>query len=795
MNAENFPKVTARTPVGAGGVLCYPGFEIDVDRGELRVEGRAVAIRPKTFALLIYLAQHPGRLLARDELVQAVWRDVIVTDDSLVQCVSELRSALGDQRQQVIRTVPRRGYMLELQPVTPASPREAVAADLISPVASSESRAPPQPGANRRSVRCAPPPIDCTAPNLAERILVEQADATMARVDDVPRHLCVIFAADVAGYSRLISRDEVATLTQLVAARQLMARLFAAHRGRIVNSVGDSVLAEFSTVIDAIQAAIAIQRELDAAVASTAPDRRVLFRIGLQLGEVMVKGADIYGDGVNVAARLQTLADPGGIVVSGAVFDQIRGRLSIPFVNLGEQTLKNIERPVTAFGLSAVAIAALPQDVFGLTAPNPGRAIRLYGAILLVALVVCGATWFAFQSDTIEHRLANAPQQPSAPRPSRQSIAVLPLVSMTDPAKDDYFADGLTEDIIAALGRFTDISVRSRNAVFAYKGRTPRPEEVGRDLNVRYVLEGSVRRSVDSILVAVHLTDTARGTVLWSEQYQVEPKNIFAVQDTIKRRIAGSLSIRLTNVELANAAPKVPGSMEAYDLVLRGRDLASRFSRTANSEARSMFEAAIDRDPNYPPAYVGLGRLDLTAVIYGWTDSPSEALERAEGLGRKVIAMDDTNVGAYVLLGLTYSQLGEYDRAIDELRRALQLNRSDVEAYSGLGIALLWAGDVPGAIDALETAVQFQPTSTADQDFHLGTAYLLAGREADAIRVFEHSLDRNSGDPFINAMLAASYAAAGRSSDAKRQADLVRRQFPLVHSADFGSRFRNGEHR
>ena len=312
---------------------------------------------------------------------------------------------------------------------------------------------------------------------------------------------------------------------------------------------------------------------------------------------------------------------------------------------------------------------------------------------------------------------------------------------------------------------------------------------------MRYVLEGSVRRSVDSILIVVHLTDTAHGTVLWSEKYQVEPKNIFAVQDTIERRIAGSLSVRLTNVELANAAAKMPGSMEAYDLVLRGRDLASRFSRKANSEARSMFEAAIDRDPNYLSAYVGLGRLELTAVTMGWTDSPTEALERAEGLARKVIAIDDTNVGAHVLLGLTYSQQGEYDRALDELRRALQLNPSDVEAYSGLGIALLWAGDVPGAIDALETAVQFQPTSTADQDFHLGTAYLLAGREADAIRVFEHSLDRNSGDPFINAMLAASYAAAGRSSDAKRQADLVRRQFPLVHSADFGSRFRNGEHR
>jgi adenylate cyclase len=617
----------------------------------------------------------------------------------------------------------------------------------------------------------------------------------MTRVAQVARHLCVILAADVAGYSRLMGRDEEGTLAQLVAARRRMDHLVTAHNGRVVNSVGDSVLAEFSSVIDAIQAAIGIQRELDAAVASTAPDRRVLFRIGLQLGEVIVKGTDIYGDGVNVAARLQTLADPGGIVVSGAVFDQLRDRVSIAFADLGEQAVKNIERPVRAYGLSAEAIAALPPDTSGaMERPSHRRAMRLCGVIALAVLAVAVAAWLALRSEAIQEWLTKATPQ-SVPAPTRQTIAVLPLVSMTDPAKDDYFADGLTEDIIAALGRFTDISVRSRNAVFSYKGRSPRPQEVGRNLGVRYVLEGSVRRSVDSILVAVHLTDTARGTVLWSEQYQVEPKDIFAVQDSIKRRIAASLSVKLASLELASTATKAPSSLEAYDLVLRGRDLASRYSRKATSQARSMFEAAIDRDPNYLPAYVGLGRLDLMAVINGWTDSPSEALERAEGLGRKVIATDGTNVGGHVLLGRTYIQQGEYDRALDELKRALQLNPSDIEAYAGLGIALLWAGDVPGAINALETAVQFQPASTADEEFHLGTAYLLAGRANDAIRVLERSLDRNSGHAYVNAMLAASYAAAGRSADAQRQAELVRRQFPFIGSADFGSLFRNNEHR
>jgi len=312
-----------------------------------------------------------------------------------------------------------------------------------------------------------------------ERVRDKRAVRLMTSVDHVARHLCVILAADVAGYSRLMGRDEEGTLAQLVAARRRMDRLVAAHHGRIVNSVGDSVLAEFSSVIDAIQSAIAIQRELAAAVASTASDQRVLFRIGLQLGEVIVKGTDIYGDGVNVAARLQTLADPGGIVVSGAVFDQLRDRLPIAFTNLGEQAVKNIERPVPAFGLSADAIAALPPDASGELAPNRGRIFRRYGVIALVVLVVGGATWLALHSDAIRDRLTTAAPQPSALGPSRQSIAVLPLVSMTDPAKDDYFADGLTEDIIAALGRFTDISVRSRNAVFSYKGRSPRPEEVG----------------------------------------------------------------------------------------------------------------------------------------------------------------------------------------------------------------------------------------------------------------------------------------------------------------------------
>jgi adenylate cyclase len=371
----------------------------------------------------------------------------------------------------------------------------------------------------------------------------------------------------------------------------------------------------------------------------------------------------------------------------------------------------------------------------------------------------------------------------------------LPLEALGAEGGSDYFADGLTEDVISALGRFRDLSVMSFGAVFAYKGKHPAPAEVGRELRVRYVVEGFIRRGPERIRVSVSLTDTNRNAVLWSEKYEAEPKDIFAVQDQITRRIGGALAVRVTSLEVAKSATKPPNNLEASDLVLRGRDLLSRLTRSANAQARGLFERAIELDPAYAPAFVGLGRVNLNAVNHGWTQDPRESLERAESFGRKAIGLDDISPGAHALLGRVALHFGDYDRALDELKRAIELNGSDAEAYSGLATVLLYRGDIAGAMTAGEFYAELQPDLSAVDAFNLATTYLLADRGADAVRILEQAHNRNRALLETNVILAAAYAEVGRQQDAERQAESVRQRFPGFSSQEFGSLFRDASQR
>ena len=616
----------------------------------------------------------------------------------------------------------------------------------------------------------------------------------MAKHEHVERKLAAILAADVVGYSRLMGANEVGTLRALKAVRKdHVDPAIAAHGGRIVKTTGDGLLVDFPSVVDAVACAVIIQREMIGRNADVPEEKRIVFRVGINIGDVIIDGNDIFGDGVNIAARLESICEPGGLCISDTARDQVRDKLPLAFADRGEQQVKNIARPVRVFGLAPQAIAQAPELSLGRATPaKPSNRAMLAAALALVMVFAGAAAWW-----TMRQAVSPASQMASAPVTSgtdvRPSIAVLPLVSLADVAKDDYFADGLTEDIISALGRFSEFVVRSRNAVFSYKGKAPRPEEVGRELDVRYIVEGSIRRSPERIRISIRLTDAARGALLWSEQYDAEPKDIFSVQDEITRRIAGTLATRLTNLELAKAATKPPSNLEAYDIVLRGRDLSARVNRSANSQARVLFERAIELDPTYAPAYIGLGRVELNGVIQGWTADPEAALQRAETLGQKAIAIDSTSAGAHALLGSTYIRYADYDRALDEMRRAVELNNSDPDAYAGLATALLWAGDVDASVKAFETAGQFRPNPTATESVELGIAYLLADRNADAIRTLERAVARNKTHTYTNAILAAAYAQAGRQADAVRQAETVRGLNPRFDSADFGSLLRKPE--
>jgi class 3 adenylate cyclase/TolB-like protein/cytochrome c-type biogenesis protein CcmH/NrfG len=615
----------------------------------------------------------------------------------------------------------------------------------------------------------------------------------------VERRLAAIMAADVVGYSRLMGGDEVGTLRALRTHRsELIDPTIASRRGRIVKTTGDGLLAEFPSAVEAVACAITIQRGLASRNTSTAEEKRLTFRIGINIGDIIIEANDIFGDGVNVAARLETLCEPGGVCISRAVRDQVRDKMPVAFDDLGEQQVKNIARPVRAFGLGPNAIAAapdLPQSA-GIAATRHGHAGMFAAFIVALSIAGAGCAWWLLAAPTIISRQAEDVAAPAAPvAPARASIAVLPFTSLTADGDSDYFADGLTEDIISALGRFRELSVIARAAVFGYKGKSPTPVEVGRDLKVRYVVDGSIRRAPERFRVSVSLTDTTRSAVLWSEKYDVEPKDIFSVEDQITRRISGALAVRVSSLELARSVAKPPNNVEAYDLVLRGRDLLGRLTRSNNLEARRLFERAIEIDPTYAPAYVGLGRVNRFSAIEGWAQEPIGALERAASLARKAIELDDLNAGAQALLGQLLVQFGEYERALDALKRAIDLNGSDPEAYRGLAAVLLWRGDTQGAIAAGEALGRFQPDLSAPDAFHLAMAYVLADRDADAIRILRQSLDRDSTDPNTNIMLAAAYAQAGNQPEAERQSVSVRNRFPLFSRERFGTLLREASQR
>jgi TolB-like protein/Tfp pilus assembly protein PilF len=376
----------------------------------------------------------------------------------------------------------------------------------------------------------------------------------------------------------------------------------------------------------------------------------------------------------------------------------------------------------------------------------------------------------------------------------RLSVAILPL-AMLDSSGDDYLADGLTEDIIGALSRFSELTVLSQRTVASFKGRSPTREEIARDLRVRYLAEGSVRRGGGRLRISMRLANAEDGSLVWAEQYETEADQLFAIQGEIVRNITGALAVRVTNSEQARIAARPPASLEAYDLVLRGRDLLSRLNRSATSNARAVFERAVELDPNYAPAYVGLGRADLVSVHLGWTPDPAGTLRRAESRARKAVGLDEFNPSAHALLGRVYARLGEYDRAVETQRHAYALNPNDPEICAGLGDALLWNGEIDEARRMLEIAARLDPKLPSQDLFYLGAAYFLGGQHALAAQTFERTVARRDGNPFIHAMLAAIYADAGRPEEAKRQVAEVRRQNPLFDLDAFGTLFRNPAHR
>jgi adenylate cyclase len=410
---------------------------------------------------------------------------------------------------------------------------------------------------------------------------------------------------------------------------------------------------------------------------------------------------------------------------------------------------------------------------------------------LLATILAVGAWWLASSRDNSQATVDSVEHSRSR---GRISIAVLPLAP-AESSSEDYFADGLTEDIISALARFPDLTVLAPRTVASYKGRVPKYGELARDLKVSYFAQGYVRRSGDRLRISMRLAETSNDAIIWADQFDTDVNQVFAIQDEITRKITGALAVRLTNAEQARVALRPPKTLETYELVLRGRDMLSRLTRTATSNARVFFERAVELDPSYAPAWVGLGHTDLRAVHLGWTPDPAGALRRAETHARKAVAIDEFNPAALALLGRIHSRLGEHDRALELLRRAVAFNPSDPESNASLGDALLWNGDVDEARKMLEVAVQLDPKISSEHLFDLAAAYFLLGQHAHAAQILERTLARQDSNQFTHALLAAVYSEAGRKEDAQREIAEVLRRNPLFNLDAFGTLFRNPEHR
>jgi TolB-like protein/class 3 adenylate cyclase/cytochrome c-type biogenesis protein CcmH/NrfG len=610
------------------------------------------------------------------------------------------------------------------------------------------------------------------------------------------RKIAAILAADVAATAGSL-RPTRKVRWRACGRSDLIDPTIAARKGRVVKRTGDGILIEFLSVVEAVRCAIDIQTDMVECNVGLTADRRIDFRIGIHLGDVIEENdGDLMGDGVNVAARLESIAEPGGISLSASAHDQVQGKVNVAFVDSGEQKLKNIERPVRTFRVLLKAPKATLRSRF---LPNTSRrfgAAPLAGAIALLA-VGGTALWlgrngvFDF-TQPAEHSGARI----AAPLSERPVIAVLPFSNLSAGSGDDYFGDGLTEDIIGALGRFPELGVLARNAVLPYKDKKLRTEDLGRELGARYLVEGTVRRSPERVRVTVQLADASDGRLLWSTQYDTEPKGIFSIQDDITRQIAGALAVKLTKLEQERSAAKPPNNLEAYDLVLQGRQrMFARDTRAANVEARSLFQRAIDIDPSYASAYVGLGESYLISALRGWSDQPEDTLKRAQNLATTAIAVDSSSPGAHSLLGSVDVLFRNYDQAINELNLALDFNPSSSETYGWLGNALLFAGNLQRAIDSGETALHFDPNLNVHHLWPLGTAYFLAGRVADATRVMEQIVTRNPEYVFADVILVAAYTESGRPEEAARERAAVRKLDPFFDKFYFVSLFRNPDQR
>ena len=583
--------------------------------------------------------------------------------------------------------------------------------------------------------------------------------------DAVVRRLAAILAADVVGYSRLMGEDEAGTLARLNEHRKvLIDPAIKGHQGRIVKTTGDGLLVEFASVVDAVRCAVHIQHGMAEREVGTPGDRKMLLRIGVNLGDVIVEGDDIFGDGVNVAARIEALADPGGVFVSGDAFRQIRNKLDVGFEDLGEKRVKNIAEPVSVYRVLTDAAAGTVVGV------KRGRKRWLStGAAVAAALVAAVLVWnFALRQSlpTVE---AASMEAMAFPLPDKPSIVVLPFDNLSGDPEQQYFADGLTDDVITALSKLSGLFVISRNTAFMYRGEDVSVKSVAEELGVRYVLDGSVRRAGDQVRINAQLVDATTGETRWAERFDGDTKDIFALQDDINARIVSAMAVELTGSEQQAAAGGRTRDVRAYDAFLKGAELLRRNTAADTGAAVKFLHQAIEYDPDYSQAYAALAAAYWAGARNGWLrelDAASVEAARTEAREMLERAMQgNPTADAYALEAEMAMRDGAQDRAVEMAAHGLEMAPSEPENQARLGQALTLAGRPDEALGHLERAARRNPRG--QYLAQLGLARFSLGEYEKAAALFEKLLEVSPESFGLAAPLAAAYAQLGRQDKAR----------------------------
>jgi TolB-like protein/class 3 adenylate cyclase len=488
--------------------------------------------------------------------------------------------------------------------------------------------------------------------------------------EDFKRKLRAILSADVEGYSRLMGEDEDTTIRTLTTYRELMSALIQKRQGRVVDSPGDNLLAEFGSVVDAVRCAVEIQEELRVRNAELPENRRMAFRIGVNLADVVEEGERIYGDGVNIAARVEGMAEGGGICISGAVYDSIKNKLSLSYESMGEHTVKNITEPVRVYRMRVGPEATARKEA----GPKQWRWAVMSGVAALILVIAAVAIWnFYFRPPKIEPASVD---RMAFPLPDKPSIAVLPFENMTGDPEQETFSDGLTEEIISALSRVPRLLVIARNSTFTYKGKPVKVQQVSEELGVRYVLEGSVRKAGDRVRINAQLVDATTGHHLWSERYDRPMKDIFALQDEITKNVITAMQVKLTVGEVARLSGRGTDNLEAYLKWVKGWYHFLRGTPDDDNLAREFLKEAIALDPEYGAPYAFIGAIHIREVGQGRSKSPQKSIEQAIELAQKAITLDESDPNGHSLLSNIYNLKGQYEKAIAAAKRAVSLNPS-----------------------------------------------------------------------------------------------------------------------